>query len=243
MILHTNKIGPGEALVFLHSGLQTGETDFIYQKEYFNEKFNVITPDLRGHGLSPSVDIQNYFEDSASDLLETLNHLELDKIHLVGSSLGSLVAIKFAQMYPERIITLTVSGITTIKPENWMEIHNEDVSYQANLLINEEAISYFDQLHGQNWQQFIHMGKNANWYPFEDMNMLSSCSFPTLIMVGEAQRNETNVALEYPMNNSNVHIAIVPLAGHLVHSDQPKIYSLILEEFIQQNDGSIANLK
>lgn len=189
---------------------------------------------MRGHGLSPSVDIQNYFEDSASDLLETLNLHELDAIHLVGSSLGALVAIKFALMYPERIITLTLSGIITVKPENWTEIHNEDVSYQANLLENEEAVAYFDQLHGENWRHFILMGKNSNWYPFQDMNMLSSCSFPTLVMVGEGQKNETNIALEYPMNNSNVHIAIVPLAAHLVHSDQPKIYSLILEEFIQQ---------
>ncbi len=243
MILHTNIRGSGESLVFLHSGLQTGDTDFTYQREYFNEKFTIISPDMRGHGLSSSVDIQNYFEVSASDLLETLHHLEIDKIHLVGSSLGSLVAIKFAQMYPERIITLTLSGITTVKPENWMELHHEDVLHQANLLLNEEAVLYFDQLHGQNWKQFIQMGKNANWYPFEDMNMLSSCSFPTLIMVGEAQQNETNIALEYPMNNSNVHIAIVPLAGHLVHSDQPKIYSLILDEFIQQNGGSLANLK
>lgn len=234
LILHTNSSGSGETLVFLHMGLQTGDTDFNYQREYFSKNFRVILPDLRGHGRSPSVDLQNYFEDSASDLFETLNHHGLDTIHLVGSSLGSLVAIKFAQMYPERIITLTLSGITTVKPENWLEIHNEDVSFQANLLKNEEAVAYFDQLHGQNWQDFIHMGKNANWYPFRDMNMLSSCSFPTLIMVGEGQQNETNVALEYPMNNSNVHISIVPLAAHLVHSDQPKIYSLILEEFIQQ---------
>ena len=234
MILHTNISGNGVPMVFLHSGLQTGDTDFEFQKEYFAKKYQLISPDLRGHGNSFSEDLHNYFEDAALDLLETLNHYEINKIHLVGSSLGSLVAIKFAQFYPERIITLTLSGITTVKPENWMELHKEDVAHQLSLLSNEEAVTYFDELHGQSWRRFIHMGKNANWYPFEDMKLLNCCSIPTLVIVGEGNQNETNIATEYPRINPNVHIAIVPFASHLVHSQQPKLFSIILEEFIQQ---------
>ena len=52
MILHTNIIGEGEPIVFLHSGLQTGESDFIYQCEHFSKNYKVILPDLRGHGRS-----------------------------------------------------------------------------------------------------------------------------------------------------------------------------------------------
>ena len=49
LILHTEIIGEGEPLVFLHTGLQTGMTDFNYQREYFKNKYKVILPDLRGH--------------------------------------------------------------------------------------------------------------------------------------------------------------------------------------------------
>ena len=59
-------------MVFLHSGLQTGDTDFEFQKEYFAKKYQLISPDLRGHGHSFSEDLHNYFEDAALDLLETL---------------------------------------------------------------------------------------------------------------------------------------------------------------------------
>lgn len=35
MILHTEVIGMGEPVIFLHTGLQTGNTDYEYQSEYF----------------------------------------------------------------------------------------------------------------------------------------------------------------------------------------------------------------
>ncbi|WP_404451516.1 hypothetical protein LG329_14425 [Virgibacillus necropolis] len=45
MILHTEIYGTGEPLVFLHTGLQTGTTDFEQQTEYFKQNYQVILPD------------------------------------------------------------------------------------------------------------------------------------------------------------------------------------------------------
>ncbi len=52
MILHTKVIGEGEPVIFLHTGLQTGETDFVYQQNKLQDSYKVILPDLRGHGES-----------------------------------------------------------------------------------------------------------------------------------------------------------------------------------------------
>lgn len=120
-------MGNGKPIVFVHTGLQTGLLDFEFQREYFSHNYQVISPDLRGHGRSKTKNIQNFFEDSAKDLLETLDYLKVSAVHLVGCSLGALVAIKFAHMFPERVITLAISGVTPVKPENWLEIHKEDV--------------------------------------------------------------------------------------------------------------------
>lgn len=49
MLLHTEVLGDGEPIVFLHTGLQTGMTDFEEQRDYFRSGFRVILPDLRGH--------------------------------------------------------------------------------------------------------------------------------------------------------------------------------------------------
>lgn len=226
-------MGNGKPIVFVHTGLQTGLLDFEFQREYFSHNYQVISPDLRGHGRSKTENIQNFFEDSAKDLLETLDYLKVSAVHLVGCSLGALVAIKFAHMFPERVITLAISGVTPVKPENWLEIHKEDVNGQNNLLQNKEFANYFDHLHESDWRQFIHFGKSENWYPFEDVKAVTKFEFPVLFIVGEKKRNETISASIYPEINSKVRIAIVPFAGHLVHDEQPEIYTKILEVFIK----------
>lgn len=235
MLLHTNIIGNGAPVVFLHTGLQTGLTDFIFQREYFSENYQVICPDLRGHGQSKTDNIQNFFEDSAKDLLETLAHLNLGAVHLVGCSLGALVAIKFSRMFPESVFTLSISGITPLKPENWLELHKQDVHKQTELLNSKEVAGYFDQLHLSNWREFIYFGRDENWYPFEDVAAIAEFNFPVLFMVGEDRANETIGASILPSENNNIHVAIVPFAGHLVHTDQPEIYSKILEIFMESN--------
>jgi len=48
----------------------------------------VILPDLRGHGKSIENNLSNFFEDSAMDIEETLNKLDVKSVHLVGCSLG-----------------------------------------------------------------------------------------------------------------------------------------------------------
>ena len=83
LILHTEILGNGEPIVFLHTGLQTGLTDFEYQREYFQKNFKVILPDLRGHGKSIAEVYSNFFEDSASDLADTLDDLNIERAHIV----------------------------------------------------------------------------------------------------------------------------------------------------------------
>lgn len=234
LILHTDIKGNGEPIVFLHTGLQTGLTDFQFQRDYFGNNYKVVSPDLRGHGQSKAVDFQSFFKDSALDLWETINHYGLETVHLVGCSLGAIVAVKFAQLYPERINTLSISGIMPVKPPNWIEINEEDVEIQTNLLKSNEANSYFDQLHASDWKQFLYMAREQSWYPFGDMEALREFDFPVLFIVGEGNQHETIGATIYPKENKNVHVAVVPFAAHLVHADQPEIYTQILENFINK---------
>ncbi len=235
MLLHTEISGDGEPIVFLHTGLQTGLTDFEHQREYFKRDYKVIAPDLRGHGKTNENDFSNYFEDCAVDLLETIDYNKLQSVHLVGCSLGALVGLKFAKMFSERIKTLTISGVMPEKPENWGEINKEQVEQQTQFLQNEQAVAYFDHLHLADWKQFIYLGRNENWYPFEETKEIESLKFPILFMVGEENKYETKGAAIYPELNNQIHVSIIPFASHLVHSQQPEIYTQILEEFIKRN--------
>jgi len=232
LILHTEVLGDGEPIVFLHTGLQTGMTDFEYQREYFKEKYKVVLPDLRGHGSSIEDNLSNFFEDSAKDIAETLNYLRVESAHIVGCSLGALVGLTFAKRYPRNVKSLAISGVLPAKPENWLELHNEDVEHQTRLLQSDEATSYFDSLHQSNWRHLLEIVKNENWYPFKETKDLDGITSPILYMVGEGKEAEMKGVLYYPSIKNDVHVSIIPFASHLVHVEQPEIYTKILEVFI-----------
>lgn len=236
MILHTKIIGEGEPVIFLHTGLQTGETDFVYQRKKLQESYKVVLPDLRAHGKSKieQFDIQSYFEDTANDLRETMIHLDMQQAHIVGCSLGALVGMLFAKRCPGFVTSLTLSGIIPQKPSNWDELLQKDAAMQLALLNNDEAIHYFNSIHESDWQGFLKQSIKEDWYPFNETMDLSALKCPTLYIVGEGKQHEIEGASIYPNQNENIHVAVVPYAGHLVHSEQPELYTKILELFLNE---------
>ena len=234
LLLHTEVFGNGEPIVFLHTGLQTGLTDFQYQREYFKNNFKVILPDLRGHGKSHEDDLSNFFKDSAIDMLETLDNLGVESAYIVGSSLGALVGLYFAKMFPRKVKSLCISGVLPEKPDNWLELHKDTVEGQTQILQNEELVKYFDSIHMSDWKQFLYMGQNEEWYPFDDTKDLDGVNCPVLYIVGEGNKDETKGAIVYPLMKENVHVSIIPFAAHLIHSDQPELYTKVLDLFINK---------
>lgn len=235
MILHSKVAGEGVPIIFLHTGLQTGETDFVYQREHFKDSFCIVLPDLRAHGKSQvgQIDIHTYFEDTAGDLAKTMDHLNIEKAHIVGCSLGALVGLLFAKRFPARVHSLTLSGIIPLKPTNWNELIEKDTIMQKALLQNVEAIHYFNSIHTSDWRDFLIQSMGEDWYPFDETGDLSSLECPTLFIVGERQGHEVDGASLYPRQNSKIHVAVVPFAGHLVHSEQPEIFTTILDLFLR----------
>lgn len=106
---------------------------------------------------------------------------------------------------------------------------------QKGLLENQEACQYFDGLHRSDWRKLIQLGWDEDWYPFQETESFKDIDSPILYMVGEGQSAERNGALYYA--DKDVRIAVIPFAAHLVHSEQPQVYSLVLKEFLSRVDG------
>ncbi|MCA0970172.1 alpha/beta hydrolase [Halobacillus litoralis] len=234
MKLHTYEKGNGEPIVFLHTGLETGITDFEEQQKAFEKDFRVIAPDLRGHGKSYTEDFDHFFEDSADDLKETLDGLGLKEVHVVGCSLGALVGLFFTRKYPSYVQSLSVSGLMPGKPHNWEEMHGEDSAMQSQLLNNEELCAQLDEKHQSDWRTIIHMAQDGSWYPFEETKNLGDIDVPILFMVGERNLHEVKGAALYPEQSDRVRVAVLPFAAHLVHDEQPELYSTILRQFLEE---------
>ena len=95
-------------IIFIH-GIGLNHQIWDDQIKYFN-KFNTIVYDLIGHGKTPFKKTQITMKDFSKQLLKLVDGLNVNKFHLVGFSLGSLIAREFASSYSDRLSSLTIFG-------------------------------------------------------------------------------------------------------------------------------------
>lgn len=73
--------------------------------------YRVIALDCRGHGASDKPhDPQQYGLEMASDMVRLLDHLNIERAHVVGYSMGGLITNKVRAMHPDRLLTATLGG-------------------------------------------------------------------------------------------------------------------------------------
>jgi pimeloyl-ACP methyl ester carboxylesterase len=96
--------GSGRPLVALHGHLSEGAT-FAHLAHALGPEWRLIAPDQRGQGESDRASDYSR-EGYLADILALLNHLELDRVVLLGHSLGAINAYQFAARHPERVSAL-----------------------------------------------------------------------------------------------------------------------------------------
>jgi 4,5:9,10-diseco-3-hydroxy-5,9,17-trioxoandrosta-1(10),2-diene-4-oate hydrolase len=114
MRLHYEEAGSGErTVVMLHGGGPgaSGRSNFGRNLPVFAEHFRTLVVDQPGFGKSDKPPVKgNYFSFAADALAELLQELGIDKVHLVGNSLGGGTTVRFALKYPERTDRLVLMG-------------------------------------------------------------------------------------------------------------------------------------
>lgn len=78
---------------------------------YFLEHYRIVTYDFRGHGLSDKGPDKINKELLIGDVAYLLNQLKINKVHIVAHSAGSVIAILFGAMFPERVKTYSLLSI------------------------------------------------------------------------------------------------------------------------------------
>jgi pimeloyl-ACP methyl ester carboxylesterase len=99
----------GDAIIFLHF---SGENLMMWQRAipHFRDQYRLILVDLRGHGRSDRPETGYHMDEMARDVVGVMQHLELERAHIVGSSLGAEVGLSIAANYPGRVISLVCEG-------------------------------------------------------------------------------------------------------------------------------------
>ena len=101
--IHYEVHGEGEpTLVFIH-GWSCDRSYWQAQVEYFAKQYQVITVDLAGHGESGTNRSEWNLRDYGTDVVSVVNALQLEKLVLVGHSLGGHVALEAANLLKKRV--------------------------------------------------------------------------------------------------------------------------------------------
>jgi pimeloyl-ACP methyl ester carboxylesterase len=94
--------------------------------------YQVIAFDVRGHGHSDKPDKEEaYGDEMAEDVVRLLDHLKIEKAHIVGYSMGGMIAMKVVTTHPDRVHSVTLGGMGWLKEGSrlqdfWENIRDRD---------------------------------------------------------------------------------------------------------------------
>ncbi len=110
--------GQGDPVVLLHGLASSGFINWQLPGTVreLSRSFKVIAMDFRGHGFSgkPAEEGQ-YGVQMVEDVVRLMDHLQIKRAHIVGYSMGGMVAMKLLTMHPDRVETAVIGGMGLLK--------------------------------------------------------------------------------------------------------------------------------
>ena len=197
-----------EPLVFIHGvGLDHKMWDSQINSLY---NHSIITYDLLGHGRTPYNKKEVTLNNFSHQLDYLLKFLKIDKINLIGFSLGSLIALDFASKFQDKLKSLTVIGTTYKRTEEQRALVVERFEQaKLNKPISEQALKrwFTDKYlndHPEIYDQFIKIltkdgEDHLNFlkayklfaYHQDNIDIIKNIKTKTLVMTGSGDSGST----------------------------------------------------
>ncbi len=147
--IHYWQAGQGETLLLVHQSSSSGE-EYAGLVPYLADRYRLITWDWPGHGHSDDPDHELGVDEYTASGLAVLEHLDVDKFHVLGHHGGALVAMNFAWKYPERVQKVILSGTSGVKDKEESEAFTESLDLENRKRVDREGVSL-----SQAWQRFV----------------------------------------------------------------------------------------
>ena len=236
-------------IVFIHG---VGLTYEIWQPQlnFFNNYSN-LSYDILGHGKSSLTKQNISFDDFSEQLIDLIDELKIEKIHLVGFSIGSLIARNFATKYGNRLQSLILLGSIYKRSEQQQKIVNERFEQaKKELKLSRQALKrwfsdkYLENnpdtyekissiLSGNNMANFLKVYelfvKHKNDEDFKKIRA------KTLVMTGEHDIGST-IEMSQQLNNiiKDSELKIIKDGKHLCGIECADEVNLSIKNFIEK---------
>ena len=246
-----NKKEQSIPIVFIHG---VGLTHEIWQPQLdFFKEYSTLSYDILGHGKTRLEKKEISFDDFSDQLIKLIDELKIEKIHLVGFSIGSLIARNFATKFNNRLQSLILLGSIYKRSEEQQRIVNERFNQaKKELKLSKQALKrwFTDEYLKNNpntYEKIVSILSANNMENFlkvyelfvvhknnEDFEKIKA---KTLIMTGEFDIGST-VKMSEELNKiiKDSRMKIINNGKHLCGIECADDVNLTIKDFIEKND-------
>jgi 2-hydroxy-6-oxonona-2,4-dienedioate hydrolase len=249
VLLPSQRTGTGFPLVLVH-GYLGGSSQWNSLLPMLSQHFEVVTLDLAGFGKANHLNGPTNMADHARSVLATLDHLGIERFHLLGHSMGGMVVQEITRQAAERVekLVLYATGPLGSIPGRFETMQRSRERLQADglertakricatwLLANEASPAYeaLAVLATQSSEQAASAGLSAmeSWDGREHLSLIKQ---KTLIIWGEGDRSYGWSQIETLWRCiSRASLAVLPECAHAVHLERGAVFCTILVEFLK----------
>ena len=219
----------GIPIVFIHG---VGLDHNIWDPQINEFDNTVLIYDILGHGRTPLNKEKISFDDFSDQIIDLIDELKFSKIHLIGFSIGSLIARNFATRFSDRLKSLTLLCSIFNRSDNEQKIVNERFEQtkkdkkltkdalkrwfnkdfiEKNPLISDKIFSI---LSNNNMDNFIKV--YSLFVNHEDNEKFENIKAKTLVMTGEGDVGSTpEMSNNLSKKIKNSEVKIIPVGKHL----------------------------
>lgn len=236
---------PGHPPVVLLHGLGTDRRIWLYQIPALCARLPVVAVDLRGHGRSSAPDGEWTIADLARDVVRLLRHLGAEQAHLVGLSMGGMVAQQFALDYPYATASLVLAdtcahvapeaaqaALEFIATHSMREIAETRITTGFSDAVDPRLLRHLIEQVALNDHAAYQRAARAV-FAFDVAARLGEIAAPTLVLLGEADRTFPHpwmTALAERIRGAR--LVRLPGAGHLSNLERPQEFTRAVLEHL-----------
>ena len=236
-------------IVLIH-GVGLNHTIWEPQIAYFDN--TVLAYDILGHGKTPLNKNIISFDDFSDQLLNLIDELKFEKIHLVGFSIGSLIARNFAVKNNNRLKTLTLLCSVFKRNKEQQQIVNDrfELSKKSRSLSKQALKRWFTDQYLENnpntFEKITSILIQNNMENFlkiyelfvkhKDNEKFENIKSKTLIMTGENDIGSTpEMSRNLSKEIANSKVEIISQGKHLCGIECADDVNKTIKEFIQND--------
>lgn len=254
--LHTNGInlsysdqGQGQPVLFLH-GLGSRGEDWGFQVPIFATRYRVITADMRGHGESDKPPGPYSVSMMAADVAGLLDALDIDSAHIVGLSMGGMIAFQLVVERPERVRSLVIvnSGPALVPRDagEWLRIQqrlmlarlfgpSQTGKFLSKRLFPKPEQEFLREQFIERWamnDRHAYLAALRAIVGWSVTDRIAEICCPVLVISGDRDYTPLDAKRQYTARIPGARFLLIDDSGHATPIDQPDRFNDSLMSFL-----------